>query len=111
MPSPCAVFTSAPSFNSALTASWLPCMAASTTEVAGVAAYRSAEKHSPIALVEIKVRRIVNLQPPGLPRGSSPLRRRLRRRCRRDVVQIQLACTVSELLHVVATEHVQHGQH
>src|SRR5438128_6550761 len=74
MPSPCAVFTSAPSFNSALTASWLPCMAASTTEVAGDAAYSSAEKHSaPIALVEIKHLRIIARLPADHPRATAPV--------------------------------------
>src|SRR5947207_14735731 len=59
MPSPCAVFTSAPSFSSALTALWLPCMAASATD-AGDAACIRADRHSaPIALTEISVLRII----------------------------------------------------
>src|SRR5260221_11568672 len=97
MPSPCAVFTSAPDLRSEATASRLPCIAASTTE-AGAAAWRNPAPSAPTNVRLASMCRFMSLDS----------RRRLRRRL---VIEIQLARAVAELLHVVAPEHVEHREH
>src|SRR5215831_9910414 len=102
MPSPVAVFTSAPSFKSARTASLLPCIAASTTDAAGEAACISAASaRAPMAPTEMMSRRI---------RLALTLRIG-RRGGRRRVVEIEFAGAVAELLEIGAPQHVEHREH
>src|SRR5437660_371718 len=98
MPSPSAVFTSAPSLSSARTASRLPCIAASATD-AGAAAYISAEQASPIPPIAIRIRRIaLPFRICGLDDGHGG-------------VQVERAGAVAEFLQVGPAERVQHRQH
>src|SRR5262245_4218982 len=114
MPSACAVFTSAPSFSRARTASRLPLIAASTTDPPPAAACMfgpdmvSAEtpaKHNTL----MNVLRIVvsNMCRVG-PYTSLPF-------CVRQhdlgVVEIELAAAVAEAFEIGAAEAVQHREH
>src|SRR5262249_4555223 len=105
MPSPCAELTSAPSLSSARTASLLPCMAASTTEVAGVAAWASIER--PIANVALAHRLIIrrSMSDPSCTPGPGTRPRQLH--CR---IQVHRARAVAEALQIGVSETMQQGQ-